>query len=304
MNYGKHLISLLLCGGIAMVSVGWFSLKVEAEPDTALEVTKTIGFEYVRKKIMLTVSIRSKALNFVIDTGVHPSVIDKAIAQSLGLPLQGFSGQVGGFGSENRMYVPTRIDTLEIDDLQVTNLKAVAVDMSTYIVDEIPIHGILGHDFLKRFATRIDYQNSTVTFFTKLPADYLEGRNITTCTFQLDGGLIPRTSDLVVEGEKISAWLDTGSGSMVSLTRRAAAQIGLASRISAGEEINARGSRGPFKLIKVDMRSASLCGAAGACPLEAYVFESGGRNLVGNDFFDDFTVTFDYPNTTLYLETL
>lgn len=260
-------------------------------------------FNYVRQKIIVQVYLRKKGpFNFVIDTGVHPSGVDFKLAKEVGMPLGSIDGYVAGFGNDRIPLYRTSMDAMEVGNLQLKAVRAVAFDMSHLKVEEIPIHGILGHDFLRRFATRIDYANDSLTFFKKLPEYYEEAlEQFVKRTFELDGGLIPKSDDLIINGKHINAWLDTGAGTTISLSRTTAEQLGFGEVAKEGRMVPARGSRGDFQLREIKIDSISIFGIKKK-EVTCMVFERGGKDIIGNGFFQEYVVTFDYPNRKLYLE--
>ncbi len=305
MRYSKISLQSLvpLIGMVLLLTV---SLACSSRPKQTESVKKhwVVPFEYFKKKIIVSATIDGKGpFDFVLDTGVHPSGLDLSVAKELGLKFGEIEGFVAGFGKDQNPYRRMTLG-LALEELVITDLKALTFDMAHLKIEGRPVHGILGHDFLRRFATRIDYGNQQLTFFNALPPGYPNPRDPETfvqCTFSLDGGLIPRVDNLMVEGHPISSWLDTGAGTTLSLSTEAARSMGMLASAQRGETITARGSRGEFGLYRVNFASIGLCSKQQR-DVVGMIFQEGGHNIVGNDFLDEYIVTFDYGNRQLYLQ--
>lgn len=97
---------------------------------------------------------------FAIDTGTSTTVISPRLAARLGVSLSPGSPMTGGGGaiaSSNGV-----ADSFQIGEVIVTDLEVMSVgflDMMSAVIGT-PLDGIVGHNFLKRFAVTIDYPRS------------------------------------------------------------------------------------------------------------------------------------------------
>jgi len=133
--------------------MGFLNSKVVAAP---LEVP----FDFSRSEIEIEVSIRGKALNTILDTGVDPSVIDVTDAKLLGLKVdRSVSGEADGFGdSRGATVFPTTIEGLTIRGRPIPAFDALASDTTQFTSHDQPrIDAVLGYSFLSDKIVLIDY---------------------------------------------------------------------------------------------------------------------------------------------------
>jgi predicted aspartyl protease len=96
-----------------------------------------------------------KGLNFLVDTGASPTVLDRRLAQRLGLEeLPGSIVFINGRVPAGRAVVPN----LEFGPMQRHNLPIVVEDLS-FFERALPLHidAVIGLDVLGRSAFEIDY---------------------------------------------------------------------------------------------------------------------------------------------------
>ena len=270
-----------------------------------------VRFEFAREVILLSGRVNGGGpYNLVLDTGTDPSVLDLAVADSIAgfaIPLGGQGEGVGGDRVEVALIPPIR---LEIPGLRARRLVALAVDLSAASERMgVPIHGILGHNFLRRYKLEIDYRARELRF---LPLEASWSRQASAPVFEsafenLEGENFPLLPEILVNGSALRATLDTGSNAGVTLYRPGVELLGLQSVAAEAEEGTTvgyggvvgvrRGSvdnvrLGPLKVDAVEARFV-LDGDRGETPLS-----ERGANL-GNGVLRHFVVGFDYPNRAI-----
>ena len=111
----------------------------------------------------------SRPMPFILDTGASTNVIDRRQAGSLGLAVAGGVDVTTGGGDVDASEIEGV--TLEIGDMSLRNLNAVAIDLSGLASGlGRPVAGILGYDIFQRYVVAIDYSRQVVTFHE--PARY------------------------------------------------------------------------------------------------------------------------------------
>ena len=170
----------------------------------------------------------------------------------------------------------------------------------------VPIHGILGHNFLRRYKLEIDYRARELRF---LPLDASWIRPPSQPVFEsafenFEGENFPLLPRILVNRSALRATLDTGSNAGVTLYRPGVELLGLQSVAADAEEGTTVGYGGvarvrqglvdpvrvgPLQVHAVVARFV-LDGDQGDTPLA-----ERGVNL-GNGVLKHFVVCFDYPN--------
>jgi hypothetical protein len=145
-----------------------------------------------------------RGLNFVVDTGASPSVLDRRLAQKLHLPESPASIAViaGNVGAGQSV-----LPSLEFGPLRGVNLSVLVADLS-FFQKAFPVHidGMIGLDLLGQSPFVIDYRSREIRFgllpelVNSLPVHLRNGLPI------VDGELDHISAHLL---------LDTGAASLV-----------------------------------------------------------------------------------------
>jgi len=271
-----------------------------------------VPFEFVHNQIVVQVNIDGKGpFNMLIDTDTDPSAIDAATAQTLEISV-GSKGEIGtGGGTEKNTVYPTRF-TVDLGGVTAKDVAAATIDL-TKISKRIerPIHGVLGFSFLKDRIVQIDYPNSKLRFLAASPYPRIELTpntvNIIAFPFRREDGEVMIDS-VFINNEKMRATLDTGSSGTFSLTPEAVALLGLAEPAQDGKVQTSVGYNGEFESKSAVLKSVRLGRyAAESVPATLWPSNSGHDKKrfqvnIGNGFFQDFILTFDFPKKIVVLE--
>ena len=101
---------------------------------------------------------------FVVDTGASVSLIDRPLADRLGLPVSGNSQQVEGIGGVETV-IPVQISGWTLGKIK---LPTTSIDKSSFSSTELggSAVGLLGSDIWNDFGViTIDYRNQTLTVY-------------------------------------------------------------------------------------------------------------------------------------------
>jgi predicted aspartyl protease len=104
---------------------------------------------------------------FVVDTGASISLIDRSIANRLGLKVSGSAQQVEGIGGIQTV-IPVQISGWSLGKI---NLPSTTIDKTYFSSSELGGNavGLLGSDIWDAFgAVTIDYTNQTLTVYKQL----------------------------------------------------------------------------------------------------------------------------------------
>jgi len=131
----------------------------------------TLPVRYHRGHLFVEGSVNGKRpMLFLLDSGASTNFFDQKAIAELKLPAIGELAAKGVGGHETVSLV--RTDSLVVGDLVLYRQVGGVFDLSSVIgaidpgVSDLPLGGVLGHDFLSRFPVLIDYQAGTIEVFS------------------------------------------------------------------------------------------------------------------------------------------
>jgi len=270
-----------------------------------------IPFEFVHNQIVVQVKVGGKGpFNMLVDTNTDPSAIDVATARELGLVTESKGGVAVGGGNDANPVFPTRM-SVELGPVVARDIWAATIDLTKISKRmERPIHGVLGFSFLKDRIIQIDYPNSKLRFFAESPYPriQLSANTVNKIAFPFkreDGDVI--IDSVFINNEKMRATLDTGSSSTFNLTPEAVALLRLEEQAQPGETTSV-GYNGEYETRQGMLKSVRL-GRIAVESVQAnfWLPKTGHDNKkfqvnIGNGFFQDFLMTFDFKNKMVVFE--
>ena len=247
----------------------------------------------------------------LVDTDTDPSAIDLATAKELGLGLDSRSYAATGGGTQAQTVQPTRLPTVELGTIVAREVAAAAIDLKKLSAKlERPIHGVLGYSFLKDRIIQIDYPASKLRFYTESPYAGIQNQpntvNKIAMPFRYDNGVL--IDSVFINGQKLKATLDTGSSGIVALTPEAVAILGLEDQAHDGAGEKSVGYNGEYEsksgvLKSVRIGRLSLESApASFWPAGTGHDKAKFQVNIGNGFFKDYLVTFDFRGKIVVFE--
>jgi hypothetical protein len=216
--------------------------------------TLDIPFDFSLRTIGIEVTVHGVPLYVLLDTGVDPSVISKARAESLGLKVDHASGgEASGYGdSKSAAVFPTAIDGLAIRGRSFGPVDALAAD-TTGISRKLgrDLDGVLGFSFLKDKIVLIDYAGQTAAILDRSSDSEPKVRHCrvrwsTPLTF-LAGDNTPIIPEFRFGPASGPISLDTGSNGGISLFDRAFDSPRVSAALLAKGEVEHTGARGDDK---------------------------------------------------------
>jgi predicted aspartyl protease len=99
--------------------------------------------------------------DFMVDTGATVTVLDTALFQELGLPVEGSSRITSSAGVTNQ--IRSVVKEVALDGLSAQNIAVVSMKSPVAGFDERAVRGILGENFLRHFDILIDNQHRKMT---------------------------------------------------------------------------------------------------------------------------------------------
>jgi predicted aspartyl protease len=267
--------------------------------------TIEVPFEYFKNEILVQVQINGHGpLTMLLDTGTDPSAIDLETAESIGIRRSSKGQQGDGGGSDKNLAFDCKFKSLHLGGLTATNIDAAAIDLRK-ISERMGKHidGVLGHSLLNKRIVQFDYLHSIVRFFEKAPTP---ADGATTLKFRYSDNVL--IDDVLINGVKAVANLDTGSAGTFSISPRGVSHLKLEDIAAKGVAKTSVGYNGQF-----EHREGKLAGIkVGSVTLKDVdvVFFAPGTGHdkspwdvnIGNRFFKDYVMTIDYQKKTVTFE--
>jgi predicted aspartyl protease len=169
-----------------------------------------VPFHFQNNMIFLKARINDseQEYNFLVDTGAFMTVINKKIADSLGLAKEA-EKVVNDEMSNSRSVDVVVLKSLKIGEIAMENCGALAIDFGYLESFGIKFDGVIGTNFLRFFLVDIDYEKEMLTlateqsFLKKLNA----GKGLAFTYVDHDF----RTKLKLADGNRMDALIDTGN---------------------------------------------------------------------------------------------
>jgi predicted aspartyl protease len=260
---------------------------------------------------VVPVTISGQALPFLLDTAAYPSVLAPWALDALGLSQSADTMQVSGATGQSTARV-VLIDSLQIGDRVVRNLRAPIVDLSRAKRSDVRHAGIFGNRALKNFDVVYDLPNERLRLYP-IPADSVSQvaglDTLQQAPFEDiyggAGGFV--NFPLSVGDGDVRAILDTGSpitifnweaAALGGATREIATNIGAASGLQANSVDLYRYA---FDDIRVgDLQFSPAAARVADLPVFRRLGLEGEAAIVGNDFLADRIVVIAYSTGHVY----
>jgi hypothetical protein len=259
-----------------------------------------IPFDFSHKAIGVDITVHGTPLFVLLDTGVDPSVIATARAESLGLKVdRTSSGEASGYGeSKSATVYPTIIDRLAIRGRSFAPIDALTADISAASRGYgREIDGVLGYSFLKDKIVLIDYSAQKVLILDRAAdANAVVRRCRThwsTAMQFLDGDNTPIIPNFRFGSSSGPITLDTGSNGGISLFDRALESPDIKAALVERGEVEHAGARGVSKSKTYSLEAPvgfgpfSLPGGQGVGRLKAERPDDKRFANIGNQLFAD-----------------
>jgi predicted aspartyl protease len=102
-----------------------------------------------------------------LDTGASKTLVDRAVANKLGLPVAGPPQEFSGIGGQQQA-TPVRINSWNIGQIKLPASEIASISLGD-AQRSAGIVGFLGSDLMSRFGlVSIDYNNNTLTVYKQI----------------------------------------------------------------------------------------------------------------------------------------
>ena len=287
--------------------------RPNCERPATTSVSPTVApIDVSNNHVFVTVCVKGRALEFILDTGAGSSFFDLGTAQRLGFTLQS-SFNVRGAGAGSVAGGRIGGAAVAIAGTDVRQPIASAIDISRLPAREgHRMDGILGYDFISRFVVAIDYVKRELRLYdrdtfryegggTSLPVLFVNNHPHVIAEVRLADGAI-------IKGPMV---VDVGSAGSLSLTKPWVDEHRLRDRV--GPLIQRRGGGGvggPTSYAVGRVAALVLGGLEVSKPTASLYGDSAGVftdrgpwvGNIGGEILRRFTVFLDYKNKQIILE--
>ena len=266
--------------------------------------------------ILLPVSINDNPpLYFLLDTGVRANILfSKSMGDSMGLTYSRRIGMVGADGSTTVWARVSPTNSLGLGEVEgrFQNLLVLEEDfLELESVIGIPVFGILGHEFFKYNAVKIDYDQALLTFYQpeglawkspfyrRLPLQLEDGKAyVNVKVHQMEGTTI-----------QAKVLVDTGANHGLLLNKETSAEIKLPKQrieTQLGQSLGGvlYGELGRVK--RLSMRGLFFQQVITSYPepstISALIQASGRQGSLGAEVLGKTKLILDYPRNRVYVK--
>lgn len=193
---------------------------------------------------------------------------------------------------------------MQIGEWKLDTLSMKLGELGAYSKElETPLHGMLGHDFLKKQSFQIDYRNKVVRFFlkgegvTNLKSNQTSLKTIAPIEITNEEP-VPVIKTILVNGSKLKAMVDTWQNVQLSLSPAALKELKIdPPPEKTGPQIKVVESLQVGELKQEKVKAACYSKGTG---LDHGLGRYGA--ILGADFLSNYVVTFDYFNKQIIFQ--
>ena len=300
--------------GLVEFPAGSTSAKLPVKMPIPGSIVRVLDQDYtlpvgaLRDHITVRVTINGRGLDFFLDSGASGILLDKEVADQLGLKqysacCQAYGGPVGATFAV--------VPEMHIGDLTMKNFIAYARPFGSQMYEPEKVVGLLGYDFIASVGLKIDWDKGEVIAYP--PGTMRMPDNGVTIPIRLDD-LVPDIDVSVGDIYSERFILDTGSSTVLIFPAFVARHPA---------ELKDQGLGREQQLYIPDLYLATVGGPAKAYPVQVrrlmfgvpfsefvvLVVDPGSRfqfqdtdGLIGYNFLHYFNLYFDYPDSRIVLE--
>lgn len=257
-----------------------------------------VPFTLQNGAVLVVAKIKGKGpFNFVLATGSPESYLSRQVQAEFEYQIQ------PSYDLAQKRLNFVDVPEIEIGDLKVNSFAMKPENLRSQSRElNVTLHGVLGYDFLKKLTVQIDYKKKVVRFSsTKFPKANPPASQSAQTIMQMELPMeypVPVIKDILVNGQKLKAVVDTWQQLPLCLTPAAAKYLNLPLPVD----------KKPTQIKTVE----SLQVGGVRQDKVTTLFYNSGNNLdhglnkygaiLGAGFLSNHVVTFDYQNKQIIFE--
>lgn len=241
--------------------------------------------------LLLPVKLGESEYQFILDTGAEVSVFDRALMDKLESLQESARALTADGDREIGLFAAP---PFSIGSLSFKGLEPVAcTDLSTLRrVTGQPISGILGMDVLQNYVVHINFDLGKVEFLA-----HADTTADVTARIAFQHRRLPAIDVTLPDGSVVPFVVDSGLGSTGMLRADEFDRLQQAGFVSDGSEGLRATLTGTTRHRDGRLSTVGLSGVQH----ESLKFERANYNMLGLGWLSRYTVTFDFPGRTIYL---
>jgi len=245
--------------------------------------------------IILPVKFKDKEYVFLVDTGGSHTVFDTSFKHELGDVQKVERGLTHGspimaelFDAPEAFLGPLNVK--DCGEVACLDLKMLSLVLGR------KISGFIGMNFLKKYVVQIDFDKGLLSFLQPPQKRYSGWGNELPISYSQIG--LPQITGNILDGVKVKFVIDTGAtGAAGSLDSKIFEEILSKKEIKTSEALSATAS-GIVRSREARIGNLSV----GSFEYQDLIFGEGNWSYLGLSFLSRHIVTFDFPNSRIYLE--
>lgn len=255
-----------------------------------------IPADFTANGIIVRLNVGGRGLDFQLDSGASPMIIDAGVARSLGLTLTG--DHTESYGGDFR-FSQTRIPSLSLGEIQAHNVAMQTMPF-TRMRGTRQVVGLLGGDFFASARISVNFIDGTL--WMQAPASAAPPAPWTAIPIEIDD-LVPRVHakfngvdgafivDLGAEytmmyGHYFSQFKPTGKAEIIGDV------VGIANQATGVKE---------YHFSRFDFGDLAFEGGTALVPEGTSWEDEAYDGLLGRNMLSTFDLLFDYANRRLYV---
>lgn len=274
-----------------------------------------IDFELIHNLVVIPVFINdSDTLRFVLDTGVQNTLVTELPPGDSVRLNYGRELTIAGLGNgEPVNAIHSWGNSITVGSIIGQNQDIIVLLENTFFLSTslgIDIHGLIGYDLLKNFIVDINYENKYVLFtrperyvykknYQEIPLNLARSKPYIDARIVISEDIEVETKMLIDMGASYAASLYTFSDTQIKLPEKT-----IRSFLGKGLNGDIFGDIGRAKWIKIGpftLNQPVITFPDSASVIKATeITEYNGS--IGSDVLNRFHVTFDYPNSRIFLK--
>lgn len=260
----------------------------------------TIPFEPCQAHICVALTLNGQGpFRFILDTGAR-NVISNTLHRRLQLPVQGVA-VLSGMGESRERGMLTTVGQI--------GLAGLTLDRQAFFtsptLDNLPIDGTIGYEWLALAPTRIDYAARQITFYDPQHFVYRGDGSAVALTFH------DRTPQVAARLDGLPGMftIDTGSDYSLTMNKSFVERHGLVEKYGAGDVVQtAQGIGGKSRVLATQGKLFEIGNVRIADPTLELSTHAGGllngdaiAGNISNGILRQLDIVFDYQGGKVYL---